>query len=403
MSTLLVSFASVGVAAMWLLAPGTYPFGAADRVRVSVTHLIGNEVAGALLLAAGVTGLVVSVAGARLHRLDRHDPSGPFSPSGPSDPFGRFGRRRRITRRLVAVGAVTETAFFAFVMADASLLSTLGYALALVGPVAVVVAVVIACLRRNRTGYLAALSLVAVALIGFTAGVLNPATLVALEHNVRTGFETYGARIGWSWAMAAAAVGWAFAAARALRSLTPATRRRDGIARANATARVGVSDPALRWSRVATVVAALCPLPYGLVRLSWLTPWPLDMEPAYDTLATRVQGAAIGTGALIGAVLTLGLIARWGETFPTWLPLLGGRDVPVRLAVVPGAVVAGALLVATPGLLLTVVAMGDLAQIAGILVLFPLPLWGPALGAAVLGYRLRRAGEPRIQAGAAAA
>ncbi|MGW5366322.1 hypothetical protein [Actinopolymorpha pittospori] len=391
MSTVIVSFASVGVAVMWLLAPGTYPFGATDRVTVSVTHLIGNHLAGALLLAAGITGLVVSVAGAR---LDRHDPSGPFDASG---------RRDRIARRLVAVGAVAEAAFFAFVMADASLLSTLGYALALVGPVAVVVAVVIACLRRHRTGYLAALSLVAVALVGIAAGVLNPATLVALDHNVMTGFETYGARVGWSWAMAAAAVGWAFGAARALWNLAPATRRRNGVAHADPAARAGMSVVAARWSRVVTVVAALCPLPYGLVRLSWLTPWPLGMEPAYDTLATRVQGAAIGTGAIIGAVLTLGLVARWGERFPTWLPFLGGRDVPVRLAVVPGAVVAGTLLIATPGLLLTVVAMGDLARIAGLLVLFPLPLWGPALGAAVLGYRLRRMGEPRTRSGAAAA
>lgn len=395
-STLLVSLASAGVAVMWLLAPGTYPFGAADRVTVSVTHLIGNDLAGALMLAAGITGLVLSVAGARLDRQHQ--------PGDPPVLLGRSGRRGRIARRLVAVGTLTQAAFFAFVMADASLLSTLGYALAFAGPVAVVVVVVIACLRRHRAGYLAALSLVVIAAVGFGAGFLSPTTLVALDHNVMTGFATYGARVGWSWAMAAAAAGWAFAAARALRSLAPATRRRDGFARANAAARAVVSRPAARWSRVATVVAALCPLPYGLVRLSWLTPWPLGgMDPAYDTVATRVQGAALGTGAIIGTILTLGLIAHWGETFPSWLPVLGGREVPVLLAVVPGAVVAGALLVATPGLLLTVAAMGDLGRIAGSLVLFPLPLWGPALGAAVFAYRLRRVGEPRTQPGTAAA
>jgi hypothetical protein len=44
------------------------------------------------------------------------------------------------------------------------------------------------------------------------------------------------------------------------------------------------------------------------------------------------------------ALLTVGLIRPWGEVLPRWLPLLGGRQVPVGVAV--GAATGGAVLVA---------------------------------------------------------
>jgi hypothetical protein len=44
------------------------------------------------------------------------------------------------------------------------------------------------------------------------------------------------------------------------------------------------------------------------------------------------------------ALLTVGLIRPWGEVLPRWLPLLGGRRVPVAVAV--GAATGGAVLVA---------------------------------------------------------
>lgn len=48
------------------------------------------------------------------------------------------------------------------------------------------------------------------------------------------------------------------------------------------------------------------------------------------------------------ALLTIGLIRPWGEVFPRWLPVVGGRRVPVTFAV--GAATTGAvLLLATLG------------------------------------------------------
>jgi hypothetical protein len=43
--------------------------------------------------------------------------------------------------------------------------------------------------------------------------------------------------------------------------------------------------------------------------------------------------------ALGGSLLTLGLSARWGETFPRWLPMIGDRRVPPMLAVLPAGVI----------------------------------------------------------------
>jgi hypothetical protein len=45
--------------------------------------------------------------------------------------------------------------------------------------------------------------------------------------------------------------------------------------------------------------------------------------------------AALATLAVGGAILTLGLIQRWGEVFPRWIPFVGGKRVPISLAVVP--------------------------------------------------------------------
>lgn len=54
----------------------------------------------------------------------------------------------------------------------------------------------------------------------------------------------------------------------------------------------------------------------------------------------RVFGILLGLAALGGAVLTLGLVSRWGEVFPAWLPGFRGRPVPVLAAVVPATLVA---------------------------------------------------------------
>lgn len=148
-------------------------------------------------------------------------------------------------------------------------------------------------------------------------------------------------------------------------------------------------ERAAKWGRVAAWTAFACALPYGLVRMTWLTPWaytggPIDEE---FPLEIRVWGLLLGFAALGGGVLCLGLTQRWGERWPFWMFALRGRPVPPMIAIMPGAIMAGmftfmAVPMAALGIRQGMPSMG--------LVSFPFWLWGPALGAAVLAYAIRR-------------
>jgi hypothetical protein len=166
------------------------------------------------------------------------------------------------------------------------------------------------------------------------------------------------------------------------------------------------SDPAwttpgaaARWGRVAAWVAAAVPLVYASTRLTWAMglPMGLDRATADELRSTSAWIAALGLGsfAVVGAVLTLGLVQRWGEAFPRWIPVLGGRRVPVLLAVLPASAVAVAVLPA--GLSLIAVTFDGRAPAltvngswATLGPIFLWPLWSVALGAATYAYWLRR-------------
>src|SRR5512142_1840942 len=65
---------------------------------------------------------------------------------------------------------------------------------------------------------------------------------------------------------------------------------------------------------------------------------------------TWTSGLFLATFGLVGAVLMLGLIQRWGEVFPRWMIGLAGRRVPIALAVVPAALVSVLLIVGGIGI-----------------------------------------------------
>jgi hypothetical protein len=168
--------------------------------------------------------------------------------------------------------------------------------------------------------------------------------------------------------------------------------------RGEATSVAMTPASAARWGRWAAYLAAVIPVLYALTRLAWLAGIPLGIPEAFlrelhDSGAVWA-GAGLGAFGIAGGILTLGLVQRWGEVFPRWLPGLAGRRVPVLLAVVPATVVA--VLVTSASLsLLTNGALLDLLGTAGMAVLPMLlwPLWGVALGAATLAYYLRRRGR----------
>ncbi|MBB2944044.1 hypothetical protein FB565_003773 [Actinoplanes lutulentus] len=153
---------------------------------------------------------------------------------------------------------------------------------------------------------------------------------------------------------------------------------------------------ATRWGRIAVWIAVIIPSLYAVVRLAWAAGIPLGIEREFLTEMQETglvwAGAGLGTFALAGAVLTLGLTQRWGERFPRWMIGLAGREVPIRLATVPATLVAlfvfsGSIsLYTAEGSEMLVHGGLNAATIPGLL----WPLWGAALGAAAYAYHLRR-------------
>lgn len=154
-----------------------------------------------------------------------------------------------------------------------------------------------------------------------------------------------------------------------------------------------------RWARIAALAVPLTVLPAGIWRLpSAFAEGSEFGERAYIVFLTIASEAA--------AFATIGLIARWGEVFPRWVPFLRGRAIPTKAAAVPAAF--GALVLTV---LWTAAWVAEFAgvtlrgeptpanfptQVGGwkaatyYLCYLPLLLWGPLLAAVTLAYVRRR-------------
>ena len=171
--------------------------------------------------------------------------------------------------------------------------------------------------------------------------------------------------------------------------------------RTDVVARWTEPDSARTWGRWAVFAAMATPVFYASTRLSWAFGVPFgvsddfltDMEA--DEPDIFVAGALIATMALGGAVLTYGLVARWGERWPFWVPRLHGRPVRPFVAIVPGAVVSVLMVSAGVGWYHAALAgylpEGALDDDWGTVAFGALlPLWGVALAFATYAYWLRR-------------
>jgi proline iminopeptidase len=187
----------------------------------------------------------------------------------------------------------------------------------------------------------------------------------------------------------------ALAAQRRARAACPACGR-TGAPEAAWTAPAA----AARWGRWAVAVAVGVQVCYALVRYAWALGVPLGIS---EELLRQGRaegmwqaGASLATVDVVGALLTLGLVQRWGEVVPRWVPGLGGRRVPPALAIAPASVVAAVVTAGGLGVVRRTLSAGfrveDWATIGpGLL----WPLWGAALGAATLAYYYRRRGSCR--------
>jgi hypothetical protein len=163
-------------------------------------------------------------------------------------------------------------------------------------------------------------------------------------------------------------------------------------------------DVAARWGRWAVYVAVIVPVLYAITRWAWALGIPLGISEEFLREGQEIglwwAGAALATLAVGGSLLTLGLVQKWGEVFPRWIPFLHGRRVPIWFAVVPASLVS--VLVTTAGLMFVRLTLtGKLGTILGEGVLSAenwaalapellWPVWGVALGAATLAYYYRR-------------
>jgi hypothetical protein len=168
-------------------------------------------------------------------------------------------------------------------------------------------------------------------------------------------------------------------------------------------------NQAARWGRIAVYVSMVAPVFYALTRCAWALGFPLGMSEEYlrrgQERGIWTAGLFLATFGLVGAVLTLGLVQRWGEVFPRWMIGLAGRRVPIALAVVPASLVSVLFVVGGISIwsgLAQMVAniklvasgaenIGIIGQIifgVGPTLLFP--VWGAALAVATLGYYYRR-------------
>ena len=164
-----------------------------------------------------------------------------------------------------------------------------------------------------------------------------------------------------------------------------------------------------RWARRCAWLAVLTTVPSGLWRMAMAVGIPVG---ASDEIRREHYGfPGWGTVYVFGltfmlvglALLTLGLVQRWGEVVPRWIPFVGGRRVPPLAAVVPagGGVAALTLLwVSTMSNVETIWVRYGLEGGERVLMMAcyaPLLLWGPLQAAVTVSYHRRhRAGGRRV-------
>ena len=163
------------------------------------------------------------------------------------------------------------------------------------------------------------------------------------------------------------------------------------------------AEPVPRWALVSAYAVTWLVLPSSLWRVPvafgfdmgmidpGAGPWVWWALPYTFTLILVTEGLAF---------LTTGLVRRWGEVAPAWLPLIGGRPVRPLAAIVPATI---------GGLALTALWTSQLASIVGIgtqlgftsvwwevlawSCYLPYLAWGPLLLAVTYAYARRRSSD----------
>ncbi|MFE7601979.1 hypothetical protein [Streptomyces sp. NPDC057494] len=159
-----------------------------------------------------------------------------------------------------------------------------------------------------------------------------------------------------------------------------------------------------RRIRLLALAVPLTVLPSGLWRL----------PAAFDSgigIGERVYIVFLSLFSEAVAFTAMGLVARWGEVVPSWVPVLRGRRIPPVAVLVPATLGATALTLLWTVLepiteVLGTTIRGDAlpadfpSQVGGWMAVSfyvcyaPLVLWGPFLGILTVAYGRRRRSRP---------
>jgi hypothetical protein len=158
--------------------------------------------------------------------------------------------------------------------------------------------------------------------------------------------------------------------------------------------------PAPRWALRLAYALPLLLLPSCL----WRLPFAFDFTMG-QVQDTRMPGLAISIPYVFGlsiltevaALASIGLVSRWGETFPTWVPIVGGKRVPPMVVIIPATI--GGLVMTCVTAMMGLTWFGviegvpyenlwweALAKTA----IAPIAVWGPTVLALTAAYHVRR-------------
>ncbi|PCG81883.1 hypothetical protein CIB93_32945 [Streptomyces sp. WZ.A104] len=151
------------------------------------------------------------------------------------------------------------------------------------------------------------------------------------------------------------------------------------------------------WAERVAHAIPLVVLPVGIWRLPIGFGYGMGGEPMPSAWfnAPYVIGLTVLTEIL--ALLSFGLVRRWGEVVPHWVPRMGGRRVPPAAAIVPAAL--GGLLITALGVhwLYEAATVGREAwpydegwDVLAMTMSGLMNLWGPLLLALTYAYYRRR-------------
>jgi uncharacterized membrane protein (DUF485 family) len=353
---------------VWLLGADWYPFGpTAEGDKVSPLAYLPADVGAGLVAVLGVLGVPAALG----HTQTTWTPS---------------------AYRPLLVFTAAQAVVFGLLAPSMTVIVLTGYLLVLVGLPVAFGLLVAGAWRQAVTRALALGVLALVVVLQLITGLFDWRAFRQLGSALAGVPERVGSQPLFVFGAFLLGVGWAVLGVRALRTA------RGRCARCG---RPGAwwtqPEVARRWGFWATIVAALCPMPYALLRMSWLLPDPVGLGISVADLdanpGMKLFGLGLGLIALASGVVTLGLIRPWGEVWPRWIPFLAGRPVPVKAAVIPGATAAALLLVSSLTLVQGLWLPEETALTnLGHLLIFPFPLWGVSVAVATAGYYYRRRG-----------